>query len=104
MKKGLPNILPLPNSRQKPWQYFFWQCSCFFALFFGKHMQVAYTWTGLSLHGSLTQDDTRGLEFAGNAFQVKDKDSGTANGFHVCLASGMRSVGHFPEKSGAAKH
>lgn len=41
---------------------------------------------------------------AGNAFEAKDKDSGTANGFHACLAFDMRSVGHFPERSRAARH
>ena len=46
MKKGLPNSLPLPNSFPKLWQDF-WQCPCSFALPFGKHMQVAYTWTGV---------------------------------------------------------
>ena len=30
---------------------FFWQSPFSFALRFGKHMQVAYTWTGSSLHG-----------------------------------------------------
>ena len=41
------------------------------------------------------QDDSGGFEFVGNAFQVKQKDSGTASSINVCLASDMRRVGHF---------
>ena len=69
MKKGLPNSLPLPNSRPKPWQDF-WQCPCFFALRFGKRMQVAYTWTGVAFAWPLTQDDAGRLELTGNAFPI----------------------------------
>ena len=70
MKKGLPNILPLPNSCPKPWQDF-WQCQCSFALRFGKHMQVAYTWTVVfEFVWLLTQDGAGGFNFAGNAFKV----------------------------------
>ena len=35
---------------------------------------------GSSFDGSLAQDDTRGFEFAGNAFQVKEKDKWTMEG------------------------
>ena len=70
MKKGLPNILPLPNSLQKPWQYFFLQCPCFFPLFFGKHKHVAHNWTGVEFAWLLTQDGAGGLELAGNAFKI----------------------------------
>ena len=73
----------------------FWQCSCFFALPFGRHMQVARIWTGVAFAWLLAQDGADGLELTGNAFQVKEKDSGTANSFNVCLASDMRRVGHF---------
>ena len=69
MKKGLPNILPLPNSCQKPSQVF-WQCPFSFALFFGKHIQVAYTWTGVEFAWLLAQDGAAGFEFAGNAFKI----------------------------------
>ena len=64
MKKGLPNILPLPIVF-KSLGKFFRQCPCFFALHFGKHKHVPHSWTGV-----LAQDDTRGFEFAGNAFQI----------------------------------
>ena len=69
MKKGLPNILPLPNSRQKP-SHVFWQCPCFFALFFGKHIQVAHAWTGVEFAWLLAQDGAGGLELTGNAFPI----------------------------------
>ena len=39
-KKGLPNILPFPNSCQSL-GFFLGQCQCSFALFFRKHIQVA---------------------------------------------------------------
>ena len=70
---------------------FFWQRQCFFALPFGEHIQVAHGWTGVEFAWLLTQD---GAGTLGNAFQVKEKDSGTASSFNVCLASDMRRVGH----------
>ena len=69
MKKGLPNSLPLPNSLQKPWQVF-WQCQFSFALFFGKHIQVAHISTGVEFAWLSTQDGAGGFEFAGNAFPI----------------------------------
>ena len=69
MQKSRPNILPLPTSYQKPWQVF-WQCPFSFALFFGKHMQVAYRWTGVEFAWLLTQDVSSGLELTGNAFKI----------------------------------
>ena len=74
MKKGLPNILPLPTSYQKPSQVFR-QCTCSFALRFGKHIQVAYTWTGVEFAWLSTQDGAGGFEFAGNAFPIDPKDN-----------------------------
>ena len=63
MKKGLPNILPLPTSYQKPLQVFW-------PLRFGKHIQVAHAWTGVEFAWLSTQDGAGGFEFAGNAFKV----------------------------------
>ena len=59
---------------------------------FGKHMQVAYTWTGVEFW--LAQDGAGGLELTGNAFQAKEKDSGTANSFNV--ACDVTWVWHVP--------
>ena len=58
-------------------------------------MHVAHARTVFEFAWLLTQDGTGGFEFAGNAFQVKQKDSGTASSIHVCLASDIRRVGHF---------
>ena len=69
MKKGLPNILPLPNSCQKPSQVF-WQCPFSFALFFGKHKHVVHAWTLFEFVWLSAQDGAGGFEFAGNAFKV----------------------------------
>ena len=69
MKKGLPNILPLPTSCQKPSQVF-WQCPFSFALFFGKHKHVAHSWTGVEFAWLLAQDGAGGLELATNAFKI----------------------------------
>ena len=57
-------------------------------------MDVAHSWTGVEFAWLLTQDGAGTLELSGNAFQVKEKDSGTASSFNVCLASDMRRVGH----------
>ena len=57
-------------------------------------MHVAHSWTGVEFAWLLTQDRADRLELSGDAFQVKEKDSGTASSFKVCLASGMRRVGH----------
>ena len=48
----------------------FWQCQCSFALRFGKHIQVAHTWTGVEFAWLSTQDGAGGFKFAGNAFKV----------------------------------
>ena len=66
-ERGLPNSLPLPNSRQKPCQDFFGNAHV--SLPFGKHIQVAHAWTGVEFAWLLTQDDGR-LELTGNAFPI----------------------------------
>ena len=35
----------LQSDCPKPWQVFFWQCQCSFALHFGKHKHVPHSWT-----------------------------------------------------------
>ena len=92
MKKGLPNILPLPNSCQKP-RLFFWQCPCFFALFFGKRMQVAYTWTRVEFAWLLAQDGAAGFEFAGNAFKITGQVSDIDDLKEVLCSPFLRFVG-----------
>ena len=53
-------------------KFFYWQCLClcFFALFFGKHIQVAHISTGVEFWWLLAQDGAGGFKFAGNAFKV----------------------------------
>ena len=65
MKRGLPNSLPLPNSCQKPRQFFlampmFLCLALWYALTHVAHAEFAW---------SVTQDGSR-LELVGNAFKI----------------------------------